>query len=596
MSAGTTLRRGGAMRTLWRLAAPLPSVTWWRRGVLLGVGEALCQAIPVGVIVVLVGALRDDTVTTADVWLYGGICVAAFVGQSLFRRYAYENAWLGGTALTTELRLRVLDHLRRLPMSYHRRRPAGDTAATLTQDMFQIVMFVTSAVPLVVGSLMLCSLVLGVLFVVDALLALAVAGSLVVAFPVLQVTQRTFRRLAIERLRLSAEATARVVEYVQGISVIRAFNQMGASQQRLRESLDDYRAINVKLAVKLAPLFSAFEATVGLGVPLVVAMSSYRLFGGNIDAGAALIFLVVVLRVYEPIIKINDTSERLRLADASLDRIAELLDTPPQPEPEQPVRLRGSGVQFENVSFSYLPDVRVLNDVSFTAPERSMTAIVGPSGAGKTTILNLVARFWDADDGKVRIGGVDVRQLGSEQLFDAVSVVFQDPYLFQATIFDNIAFGRRDAGHEDVIAAARAARCHDFVAALPNGYETVVSEGGLTLSGGERQRISIARAILKDAPIVLLDEATAALDPINEQHIGTALAALTADKTLLVVAHRLSTIRAADQIITIDRGGVAQRGTHDELIGQPGLYARFLAERQKAAGWRLGPDRLPLVP
>jgi len=589
-TTAATLRSGGAARTLWRLASELPSAARWRRGVMLGFGEAICQAIPVGVVVVLTGQLRDGAVTATSAWASGALCAIALVGQCVFRRLAYEDAWLGGTALTAEFCLRLLDHLRRLPMSYHWRRPAGDNAAALTQDMFHIDMFVLEAVPAVAGNLALCVLILGVLLAVDAPLALCVAVSLLVAVPVLRHTQRTFRRLAAERQQLAAEATARVVEYVQGIAVIRAFNQTGAVQRRLRSSLDDYRAVNVRLAVKLSPLFSAFEAAVGLGVPLVVAASSYWLFGGRIDAGTALVFLVVVLRVYEPIIQINDTTERLRLADASLDRIAAVLDTPAQPEPARASVPRGSAVRLDGVSFSYEPGVPVLTDVSFAAAERSMTALVGPSGAGKTTVLNLVARFCDPDRGSVRIGGVDLRDLTSEQLFDAVSVVFQDVYLFNTTIFENIAFGHRDASPDDVIAAARAACCHEFVAALPDGYDTIVGEGGKTLSGGERQRISIARAILKDAPIVLLDEATAAVDPINEKLIARALAALSADKTLLVIAHRLSTIRAADQIITIDNGAVAQRGTHDELIAQPGLYARFWVEREKAAGWRLDPD------
>jgi ATP-binding cassette subfamily B protein IrtB len=578
------------MRSLWHIQSELPSAAKWRHGIALGFGEAICQAIPVGAIVIVTDRLRDNSLATTDAWASAVVCVLALVGQSVFRRLSYDSAWLAGTALSAELRLRVLDHLRRLPMSYHRRQPAGDTAAALTQDMFHIDMFVLEAVPRVAGNVALCVLVLGLLLVVDPPLALCVAVSLLAAVPVLRHNQRTLARLSTERQQLAADATARVVEYVQGIAVVRAFNQTGPVQQRLRSTLDDYRAVNARMAIKTSPLFGAFEATIGLGVPLVVAASSYWLFAGRIDAGAALVFLVVVLRVYEPIIQINDVSERLRLADASLDRIAALLDAPGQLEPAVLSTPQGFAVEFDAVGFSYEPGVQALTDVSFVAPERSMTAIVGPSGAGKTTLLNVVARFYDAGEGTVRIGGVDVRDLSSEQLFDAVSVVFQDVYLFNATIFDNIAFGRRDASVDDVIAAARAACCHDFIAALPEGYDTLVGEGGQTVSGGERQRISIARAILKDAPIVLLDEATAALDPINERLIARALAALSNDKTLLVIAHRLSTIRTADQIIVLEGGMIVQHGTHDALIAEPGLYARFWDEREKAAGWRLSPQ------
>jgi ATP-binding cassette subfamily B protein len=347
----------------------------------------------------------------------------------------------------------------------------------------------------------------------------------------------------------------------------------------------------VELRVQIAPLNSVFLAVVHAGVPVVIAAGSYWLFSGRLDVGVLIVFLVLVLRVYQPLIEVAEHSEILRIADASLQRVAAVLDVPEQSQPAAPPALERFDVELDAVRFSYEPGVPVLSGVSLTAPERSMTAIVGPSGAGKTTIFNLVARFWDADGGTVRIGGHDVRELSTEQIFEAVGVVFQDVYLFNATLSENIAFGRPDATREAVVAAARAARCHEFISALPAGYDTVVSEGGHTLSGGERQRISIARAILKDAPIVLLDEATAALDPTNEKLVAQALAALVADKTVLVIAHRFPTIRAADQIVALDGGRVVETGTHDELIAAGGLYARFWRERERAQGWRLTRER-----
>jgi ATP-binding cassette, subfamily B, bacterial IrtB/YbtQ len=245
-------------------------------------------------------------------------------------------------------------------------------------------------------------------------------------------------------------------------------------------------------------------------------------------------------------------------------------------------------VTFDGVDFGYDPDLPVLHQLSFTATPSTATAIVGPSGAGKTTILNLIARFWDPQAGSVTIGGIDIRELTQQQLFDAVTVVFQDVYLFQGTIGDNIAFGRPDATRPDIEAAARAAQIHDFITSLPDGYDTRVGEGGHTLSGGQRQRVSIARAIVKDAPIVLLDEATAAIDPITERAVQLGLAELVRGKTLIVVAHRLSTIRSADQILALDAGRITQRGTHDQLLDAGGLYARLWHERERATRWRIG--------
>jgi ATP-binding cassette subfamily B protein len=309
---------------------------------------------------------------------------------------------------------------------------------------------------------------------------------------------------------------------------------------------------------------------------------------GTIDAGTFVVFAVLVVRVYQPLLSAAEGFESMRIADASLDRLARVLDTPVQPVPDAPIAEPASAeVAFDGVTFAYAQGDDVLRDVGFVARPGTTTAIVGPSGAGKSTILHLVARFWDVDRGAVRIGGVDVRDLTAEQLFDAVTVVFQDVYLFPGTVFDNIAFGATDADPEAAERAARAAQAHDFIAALPDGYDTPVGEGGATLSGGERQRLAIARAILKDAPIVLLDEATSAIDPTNERRVQEALATLATGKTLLVVAHRLATIRAADQILVVDGGRIVERGTHDELLAAGGLYRQLWSHRERATRWRV---------
>jgi ATP-binding cassette subfamily B protein len=344
-------------------------------------------------------------------------------------------------------------------------------------------------------------------------------------------------------------------------------------------------------------------AVVELGTPLLIGVGAYGVVGGTVDAGTLVVFLVLALRVYQPLVHSADQLEQLRLADASLQRLARVLDEPEQVVPADAVaQPADASVRLEAVVFGYDStgaDVssghghghgrRVLDGVDLEVPAGTTCAIVGPSGAGKSTLLNLVARFWDPDAGLVMLGGVDLRDLTAEQLYDAVTVVFQDVYLFDGTVYDNIAFGRRGATHDEVVAAATAAQAHDFVTALPRGYDTPVGEGGMLLSGGERQRISIARAILKDAAVVLLDEATAALDPTTERAVQTATAALVRDKTLLVVAHRLSTIQHADQIVVMDHGRIVERGGHHELLAADGLYARLWADRSRATNWRLRP-------
>ena len=298
---------------------------------------------------------------------------------------------------------------------------------------------------------------------------------------------------------------------------------------------------------------------------------------------------VLAARYVEPLVIAAELGGALRISRNSLARMDDLLAIEPLPEPERPVEPEGASIEFDDVSFAY-DDRPVLERVSFAVPERTLTAIVGPSGAGKTTILRLIARFWDVDSGSVRLGGADVRELTTDRLMSCISVVFQDVYLFDGTIEENIRLGRRDATDAEVRDAAALAAVDEIAERLPNGLRTRVGEGGAALSGGERQRVSIARAILKDAPIVLLDEATAALDPLNGRAVQQALRALSAERTL-VVAHRLQTVRAADQIIVLDGGRIAERGVHDELLELDGRYAAFWNERVRAAGWRIAPGR-----
>jgi ATP-binding cassette subfamily B protein len=315
-------------------------------------------------------------------------------------------------------------------------------------------------------------------------------------------------------------------------------------------------------------------------------VGSWLYLNGQLSLLLFLAFLVLGLRFYLPIQMLADVNVLLREMEVSIERTSRLLATPPLPVPDKSVKANSFTVEFQNVSFSY-GEKPVLKNISFTAPERSITALVGPSGSGKTTIINLIARFWDVESGAVLIGGADIRQMKPETLLSYITMVFQDVYLFHDTILNNIRFGKPSATDTEVIAAAKAARCHEFIERLSEGYHTLVGEGGSTLSGGEKQRLSIARAILKDAPIVLLDEATASLDPENEALIQEAVNVLVATKTLIIIAHRLSTITTADQILVLDEGRLVEQGSHYQLLARKGLYQRFWQERQQAKSWQV---------
>jgi len=366
----------------------------------------------------------------------------------------------------------------------------------------------------------------------------------------------------------------------------------------LRDALDDLRRVNRRLAIDVVPVFTAFATVLELGVGIVILAVAYSVLGGRVDTATGIIFLVLAMRVYQQLLEAAVRAENLPMMSSSLKRIRAVLDEPLPPEPAHPaLEPQDSSISFADVTFSYVPGRPVVRHLSLDLPSGSTTAIVGASGAGKTTLLHLLAGLYRPEEGTIRIGDVDVGLMTREQRSRLVSVVFQDVYLFSGTIYEAISLGRLDATPREVETAARMAGCHDLIVALPSGYETRVGEGGQTLSGGERQRVSIARAMVADTPIILLDEATAAVDATTERALTAALAALARRKTLLVVAHRLSTIRAADRIAVLDAGSVVEQGSHEDLLALGGRYARFWTERERAAGWRLAgaasPDPRP---
>ncbi len=586
MSAGHAGFYQGPLRTVWYAFGQ-------RRGPLLGgvVLRALASismGVPVAVVAWCVDAIRAQTMTTDRAVAASVVVVGSVVAQYTLWYVANYCAWVSTFLAIGEGRIGALRHVQSLPVGTVAARGTGDVSAVLSADYEQVAVFAHNGLMNLVGGASLPVAVVVGLAIVDLPLATAVIVSVLAAAPVFVWVNRAFIRQALNRADTLAEANGRIIEYVQGVATARSYNQIGPRLAWYRDAVARMRRVNDELAVRITPLAYVSIGVVFLGVPLVVAGCGYWLFGGRIDAFTAVVFLVVVLRVYAPLVSVAVEAEGLRLTDAALRRIGRIRDLAPQPYPVEPVATpAGHDLAFDVVTFGYNPDRPVLREVSFTARACTTTAVVGPSGAGKSTLLALAARFYDPDSGAVRIGGVDIRSLTAAQLFGLVSVVFQDVYLFQGTVRDNIAFGAPDAGDAAIEAAARAARCHDFVMALPDGYQTRIGEGGLTLSGGERQRVSIARAILKNAPVILLDEATAALDPLTERAVQEALTELATGRTLIVVAHRLSTIRSAEQILVFCDGRLVQLGGHDALMASGGLYAHLWAERERASRWRL---------
>ncbi|NTX63672.1 ABC transporter ATP-binding protein [Myxococcus sp. CA051A] len=564
-----------------------------RRGFLFAFGEAVATALPYALVLFFVRAALERRLTLELTGQVTGGIVLAVLLRMVFTRSAMANIFTAAHALMGQARIRTADHLRRLPMGFFTQHRSGELMGVLTTDLALVediwshiigVFAASFALPMLVG--------LGLCFL-DWRLGLAVLAMLPVALAVLAATTPLFVREITSVLEATADVNARIVEYVQGIAVLRAFGRHGEVYQRFVKAMERLRDALIRAEVAPSPLLSVFGFLVEASFVVVAFVGSTLAFQGTLAPGTLLVFLVVSVGVTRQVAELGVALLMLRGSQRALERVDRLMAEKPLSEPSSPAApVTRFNVEVEAVSFAYEGE-HVLKDVSVEFREQSLTAIVGASGSGKSTLVHLVARLWDVPRGQgaIRIGGVDIRDLPFEELHRHIAMVFQDVVLFSGTVLDNLRVGRADASREDVERAARAARAHDFIQALPQGYDTVLTEDGGSLSGGERQRLSIARAILKDAPIVLLDEATASVDASAEAEIQRAIDELVRHKTVVVIAHRLRTVRRAHRIVVLERGRVAESGTHDELVRREGPYAALWREQERAKGWHLGPRR-----
>lgn len=575
-----------SLKRLWAAIRPLKNQVI--KGVAYRFAQSFCLGLAFAVVIYVVGQLAEGAqMNTQWVIEISGLMLLSLIGQLFFGYLSARYCWMASFDLAGLLRLSILEKLRSLPLGFHLQREKGDTVSVLTSDMQMVESFMSDALPRVAQALGLPIAVLLYLSYLDWQVGMAATFSIAVSIPVYIWASRKLSQLGIERQDTQAKAASSMIEYVQGIAVIRAFNRVEKGLDTFRFGLKAFRNISIKAVTKLTAPLVTFGAIVMCGIPLITFVAGGRYLAGEIDITTILAGLILALSLYSPIVGLIAVMEVTRFADASLTRINRIMDAKPLPTPLTPQFPKGTEVCFEHVGFGYDKQYPVLNDVSFTVPCNTMAAIVGLSGSGKSTALHLLSRFWDVDQGKIMVGGVDIRKMAPETLHQLITVVFQDVYLFSGTVYDNIALGNPHATMQQIKQAAQAAQADEFIHALPHGYQTLIGDGGMALSGGERQRISIARAILKDAPIVLLDEATAAIDPTTERALQSALAALVENKTLIVVAHRLSTIQAADQIIVLDQGKVVESGTHESLRNDSGLYAGLWENWSQAANWCL---------
>ncbi|MBO9605487.1 MAG: ABC transporter ATP-binding protein [Paenibacillaceae bacterium] len=523
-----------------------------------------------------------------NAWQSVGWMAAAFLVQGLAYYRANREMFPFYSRLMTNVRVYLGKRLKSLPFGFFSKRDAATIETRIKQDAMMTGYLPTIVVGLIKGCVA-PAVTLAALLWIDWPLALAAAAGIPLCVLVTMLADRKFRAVMGRLQEARKQANGRMVDFIRGIAVVRAFGLARSSLLGYKDTMNEYRRSSIAINNALSP-FSALNLIMfELGFAAVILVGGWRYVDGSIDGIGLICFMMLAAALYEPL-PIADYMAIRRMMHATIVNLNEIVqeDDMNEPLPGNETLPQGSDVELDRVVFGYDDSRPVLRQFSLRIPARGVTALVGPSGGGKTTALNLIARFWDVGEGSVRIGGADVRRMRQDTLMRQVTFVFQDVYLMADTILNNVKYGRPEATMEEVAAAAKAARCHDFIMELPDGYETVVSEGGGTLSGGQKQRISIARAMLKDAPIVLLDEATASVDPENELYIREALEALAANKTVVMVAHRLHTIRNAAQIAVVENGQVAEIGRHEELLERGGLYRTFWQERVRAEQWQIG--------
>ena len=552
--------------------------------------ESILSKMPIFLAFLVLSGFYQKTLTGTKC-LYIGIGLVGVVAAQVIVHYLCDRLQsAAGYMIFTDKRMELGGHLRKLPMGYFTSGNIGKISSVLSTDMVFIEEIAMSTLGNMMSYMLSALILLVFMFFLDWRLGLAAAAVTLLACFTAKGMNKVSLKEAACRQDQSEHLTDAVLSFAEGISVIKSYNLIGEKSEELTGNFRRSRDTSTAFERKMTPWTRGLNILYAVGIAAIFALSVWLQQSGSLSLPYLLGVLLFVFDLFSPLKALYGEASRLTVMNAALDRIEAVLNETELPDKGTahiPNESSGSPeICFDNVTFAY-QDKEVLHNISFSMQKNTMTALVGPSGGGKSTIANLLARLWDVKSGRVAIRGVDIRNVPLAELMDQISMVFQRVYLFQDTIYNNISMGKPDATEEEVYEAAKKASCYDFIMALPDGFQTVVGEGGATLSGGEKQRISIARCILKDAPIVILDEATASVDTDNESYIQEAISELVKGKTLLVIAHRLNTIQNADQILVIDNGQIAQQGTHEELLKQPGIYQDFVNIRKSAAGWSL---------
>lgn len=558
-----------------------------RKPIVLLVIDTIFSMFFYGMLYMVLIDLIHGTFSYDNIKTYTMIMIGAFVVRTLVGMVAYELIQVRGARAIQKIRIDLGDHIRSLNLGYFNKNSIGSLSNIMTNDLQDFEQILTHNTSDLIKTVLLTVYLTAIIFAIDTQIGLIQLGVLAVSVPIILFGGRRVSKIGAKKKRVMNDVISRMVEYLSGIRVFKSYGMVGDRFQRLEATFRAFKVECIRTEVAIVPFVMMYQVIVDLSFPILLWIALSRYGAGAFSKQTLLTYMIVNLALTNVLRGFGPQYGIFRYMKLAASKLSKTLEQPPVPYKSRTVTFDHYDIEFDDVKFNYEADTPVLDGLSFRAKEGEMMALIGPSGSGKTTVTSLIARFWDVDSGVIRIGGKDIRDIHPDALLEHISMVFQDVYLLNDTVYNNIQLGNPKATRAQVVEAAKIARCHEFIEQMDSGYDTVVGEGGSTLSGGEKQRISIARALLKDAPIVLLDEATASLDADNEYEIRQAVRKLTRDKTVVVIAHRLNTIQEAQQIVMLSDGKMLEKGTHESLMAQNGRYANLYQEIEKSKQWVL---------
>lgn len=557
-----------------------------RRSIIAGFFHAIFNALQFGAIYYMLIAIFSQRVSTQTIWICLGILLVSLIGKIATQKISQMNQTHAGYFMAAHKRIEIGEKIKKVPMGFFSSYSLGRLTTIATTSLSQAEQWIPMLLVLVLGGILNTLIFVLGTFIFNQKIGLVAVVGVIVFFIVTSLMEKKSTKNAKKMTETQTELTKQVLAAIQGMQVIKSYNLAGTNNRTLEKSIKDTSSLLLKLEKSVQPYIVTQRIVMGITTVAMTYLSIKLNLAGDLPLAETILMIIASFIIFEGLVGAGSNMAILRAAENAIDSVDFVNEIPDMKEGTDRTPIQNHDIEFKDVSFSY--DQRpILKNVSCAIKGNTMTAIVGPSGSGKTTFCNLIARFWDVDSGQISIGGKNIKDYTIENLMNNISMVFQNVYLFEDTIENNIKFGKQDATKDEIIEAAKKAQCHNLIMTLPQGYQTMIGEGGASLSGGEKQRISIARAMLKDAPIIIFDEATANIDPENEDKLKEAIESLTKDKTVIMIAHRLKTIRNADQILVLNQGNIVERGDHETLMAYGGLYKDLIKAKKVSESWKL---------